>query len=56
MGGMVSESLSIWPSGRNNFSQLLNEHRVDVRQTETYAAEQLEPETSAFKLRRLLRS
>jgi hypothetical protein len=45
-----------WLSGRNNFCQFLNEQRVDVRQTEIHAAEQLEPETSAFNLRWLLKS
>jgi len=46
-----------WLSGRNNFSQLLSEHRVDVvRQTEIHTSEQLEPESGAFKLRWLLKS
>jgi hypothetical protein len=47
-GELVADSHSILARQRNNFSQLLKIHGVNVRHTELNTAEPLVPEPSAF--------
>ena len=47
---MVADSHSILTRWRNHFSQLLNVHGVNVRQTEIHTAEPLVPETSSLEV------
>jgi len=49
-GDLFAESHSILDRWRNHFSQLLNIHAINVRQTEINTAEPLVPEPSAFEV------
>jgi hypothetical protein len=49
-GDLFADSHSILARWRNHFSQLLNIHVVNDRQTEVHAAEPLVPEPSAFEV------
>ena len=49
-GDLVTNPHSIWSKWRNHFSQLVNIHGVNVRQTAKHTAEQLVPELSAFEV------
>ena len=49
-GDWATDCHSILARWRNNFSQLLNVHGVDVRQTEIHTAEPLELALSAFDI------
>jgi len=47
---LVADSHSILARQRNNFSQLLNTHGLNVKQTELHTAEPPVPEPSAFEV------
>jgi hypothetical protein len=46
---LVTDSHSVLARWGNHFSQLLNVHEANVRQTEVHKAQPLAPEPSAFK-------
>jgi len=50
-GELVADSHSILARWRNYFSQILNVHRVNVRQMEIHTAEPLVPEPSASEVK-----
>jgi len=49
-GDLVADFHSILARWRNYFSQILNVHGVNIRQTEMHAAEPLVPEPSASEV------